>query len=426
MTPECNSPLVTSASTLAAPKPVPALVKKRILFVDDEPSILQGLENILRKQRGRWDMFFAVGAEAALAHLREKTFDVIVSDMRMPGMDGAELLARVKVDYPNVVRLVLSGHAEKESVVRALPVAHQFLNKPCDAETLRLAIERTCDVHGLLESPNIRQLVGSIDRLPTAPRTYWELTQAVADPNIDLARLAGIVQQDPGMSVKLLQLVNSAYFGLAQRITSIHQAVVYLGIELLRGLALSTHVFGNLDWPDIEGFSMERFQIAALMSGKLARHIIKDPQRSEEAFTAALVHDIGLVVLASGFPKEYEELLKRMKTTGIGLPELEREHFGASHEHVGAYLLGSWGVPFSIVAAVAHHHHPSAAPPGPQDILAAVHVADALTTPVLWPDAGRIAERHLEIGFAERAGLKGDLGSWKEFLAVEMQKVQLP
>jgi YesN/AraC family two-component response regulator len=114
---------------------------RRVLFVDDDQYILDGLQNLLRKQRSRWDMCFALGGAAALELFAAAPFDVIVSDMRMPGMDGAELLAHVRERYPAARRIVLSGYAEPAAVQRALEVAHQFLSKPCRAPDLIDAID---------------------------------------------------------------------------------------------------------------------------------------------------------------------------------------------------------------------------------------------------------------------------------------------
>ena len=171
---------------------------KRILFVDDEQSVLSGLRNALRKQRSHWNMAFALGGQAALAELAKEPTDVIVSDMRMPGMDGASLLERVRDEYPGVARIVLSGHAEPEALMRATRVAHQFLSKPCDPETLRVVVERTCNVQLLLNDQKIRGVIGKLDKLPSAPRTYFELTQAVAQSGASNQEIAAIVEREIG------------------------------------------------------------------------------------------------------------------------------------------------------------------------------------------------------------------------------------
>ncbi len=146
-----------------------------VLFVDDEQAILDGLRNSLRKERKRWDMTFALGGQQALEEMKKTPADVVITDMRMPGMDGAELLRHIQRDFPAAARIVLSGQAERESIMRALPVTHQFLHKPCDGETLRAVIEQTHALHKLMQNPALTALVGKLERIPAVPATYTEL-----------------------------------------------------------------------------------------------------------------------------------------------------------------------------------------------------------------------------------------------------------
>ncbi len=138
---------------------------RRILFVDDEPLVLQGLQRMLRTMRNEWDMAFAEGGEAGLALLAEAPFDVVVSDMRMPGMNGAQFLREVMRLYPTTVRLVLSGHADKDLVSQCVGVAHQYLNKPCDADTLKSTIQNALFLGNELASNDVKKIIGSIDTL---------------------------------------------------------------------------------------------------------------------------------------------------------------------------------------------------------------------------------------------------------------------
>src|ERR1700690_3600413 len=119
---------------------------RRVLFVDDEPQILEGLRHRLHRQRKQWEMLFAESGKAALKILAHEPVDVIITDMRMPQMDGATLLTKVKELYPRVVRIVLSGHAELETALRAVPVAHQFLNKPSEPGVIEGVVERACNL----------------------------------------------------------------------------------------------------------------------------------------------------------------------------------------------------------------------------------------------------------------------------------------
>ncbi|HEY3498974.1 MAG TPA: response regulator [Polyangiaceae bacterium] len=384
---------------------------KRILFVDDDQYVLDALRNILRKQRNEWDMVFALGGNAALAEMEKAPFDVVVSDMRMSDMDGAALLGEVRDAFPGTARIVLSGHSEHEAVVRALPVMHQFLNKPCSTEALRGVIQRTCALQELLHEDTIRNLVGKLDRLPSPPAIYMQLTQALADPKVNSDRIAAIVEADPAMSAKLLQLVNSAYFGLAQRATSIHQAVTYLGIEVLKALALSTHVFSTVDGSAPNGRLLDQFQKASLATATVAKQMVRDRKKADDAFTAGIVHDIGRIVIAVSLPERFREIEASAKATGKSIVAVEREMFGVSHAEIGAYLLGVWGVPFSITETVAFHHTPGAVSDGNVEVLAAVHVAGAIV------DGARVdatpPSEAFDRPFLERIGLVAELPRWQ-------------
>jgi HD-like signal output (HDOD) protein len=381
---------------------------KRILFVDDEPNVLEGLQNVFRRQRRGWDMTFAVGGEAALLELERAPFDVIVCDMRMPGMDGAALLERVKGRFPAVARIVLSGRADREAVIRSLPVVHQFLSKPCDGDALHAVIERTCQLQALLSDGSLRTIVGRLDALPSVPQTYLALTAAVARENVGPAELAAIVESDPAMTVKVLQLVNSAYFGLAHSVTSIQQAVTYLGVDLLKGLVLTAHVFAAMVSTPARGLSLDELREHSLRIARLAKRLVDDPRVAQEAFTAAIVHDIGKIVLACGLPGPFATVMSVMGTSKKPVHEIEREILGTTHAEVGAYLLGVWGLPFTIVEAVAYHHMPAMVPTGARDVLMTVHVADALV---------RGGDATVDVAFLESLGMADRLPRWREIAA---------
>jgi HD-like signal output (HDOD) protein/CheY-like chemotaxis protein len=400
---------------------------QRILFVDDEQNVLDGLQNLLRKERRRWEMVFAHGGEAALAEVEKAPFDVVVSDMRMPGLDGAQLLQRVKDLHPGTARIVLSGHAEHEASVRALAVAHRFLAKPCDADSLRVVIERTLQLRALLSDDLVRKVIGRLDNLPSIPRTYQELMRATADPEASISDVGRIVETDAAMSVKVLQIVNSAYFGLAQKMTSIQRAVVYLGIELLKGLTLVAHVFSSLEKAAVVGFSLDRFQDHSLRCARLAKAFLKDSPRAEDAFTAGLVHDIGKLIIAKNLTRQFHEVVDEVRGSDPRRPlhEVERARIGMSHGELGAYLLGTWGLPAPVVEAAAFHHFPGAVSKGPCEVLAAVHVADALLDSSCSGEGDLPSDERLDLAFLERAGFAARLPEFRAIAAAERAKLEV-
>jgi HD-like signal output (HDOD) protein/CheY-like chemotaxis protein len=353
------------------------VLKKRILFVDDEPAILAGLQNLLYKDRKRWEMVFALGGQLALDEIRKAPFDIVVSDMRMPGIDGAVLLNVIKDEWPATVRIMLSGHADREAIVRALPALHQLLSKPCDANTLRSAIERSLDGADIDRDAKIHRLVGGVDKLPTPPDLYFELSRLMDSPVTTVADVAKVVTRDPGLAAKVLQLVNSAYFGTGQATTSIHQAVALLGTDRLRYIALTASVFSPRQIEIDREPSLIKLQQDAMRAAWLARSFAA-PAVRDEAFTSTLLHDVGRVVLAIGHGETFQILHQRVQH-GEPSAEVELELFGVTHADVGARLLAIWGLPMAIVDVVQFHHDPGRAPEPSRLVASIVHVADAVT-----------------------------------------------
>jgi putative nucleotidyltransferase with HDIG domain len=330
---------------------------RRVLFVDDEPRVLDGLQRMLRSQRSRWEMVFAPGGEAALRELERASFDVVVTDMRMPGVDGSALLHAVAARSPDTVRIVLSGQTEFEVALRVLPIAHQFLMKPCEARSLEQAIEQSCRLRDLLRSDAMRKVVGGIAVIPVVPAVYAKLVEAVDDASSSLATIAKIVEQDGALASKVLQSVNSSFFGVGRRINSIAQAVSLLGVRLLRSLVLSQEILRPLATaPNGLGFDPDAEHDHALQVARIARRLAVTPAGAEEAAIAGLLHDVGKLLLYAYLPEQARAAIDLAAAKAIPRHDAEREILGVSHAEVGAYLLGLWGLPHTVVEAVAYHH----------------------------------------------------------------------
>lgn len=389
---------------------------RRILFVDDEPNVLHGLQRMLRSQRNEWEMSFAQGGEAALAVMAAAPFDVIVSDMRMSGMDGAALLAEVRERFPDVIRIILSGHADRNAAFRAVPVAHQFLGKPCDSSTLRVAIERACGLQTVLNDEVLRRTVGSIRQLPALPRTYVALTEALEGEDVSLDRVAKIVEQDVAIAAKILQLVNSAFFGLSRDVTNVRTAVSYLGIDILKSLVLSFGIFRAFENAGpVPGFSIEQFQDHAHLTAKIAAELPTVKYLEDATALAALLHDVGKLILASEMPARFAQVLETARERLQPVHEIEREILGVTHAEMGAYLLGLWGLPWTVVEAVAHHHVPGRVPQQGLDALATVHIANLLALECTAAPAGdnSVVQQTIDSSYLDSLGVHELLPKWR-------------
>jgi len=393
---------------------------RRVLFVDDELRILEAMRRMLRIQRNEWEMSFALGADAALALMEASPFDVIVSDLRMPGIDGAKLLAQVRELYPQVVRIVLSGQTELHTALRVVPVAHQFLAKPCDTGTLRVAIERACHLQALLSDDSIRRTVGALRDLPSLSRTYHSLALAVTNPDTSLQKIARIVEQDVGISAKILQLVNSAFFGIACPISNIEHAVIYLGINTLRSLVLSLEVFRVFE-PKTSppGFCLERLQRHARLAAHIAARLPVPKHLMDITMVAGMLHDVGKLILAWKFPERFKKLREEAAEENCPLYQVEERDYGFSHAEIGAYLLGLWGLPYMVVEAVALHHAPNRVAHQHFDAVSAVHAANLLAHELESPSPEILLQNPVETPREELAleVADEDLAAWRAMAA---------
>jgi HD-like signal output (HDOD) protein/CheY-like chemotaxis protein len=352
---------------------------KRVLFVDDEPKILEGIGRMLRADRNRWDMQFALSGEAALQVFEASSFDVVISDLRMPGMDGATLLGHIRDRFPDTARIILSGYSEVALATRAVSVAHIFLAKPCAASELQSTIARVCAQQDMLGTPELRRIVGTVSELPSLSTTYIHLRRVVSDPSASISQVADIIQQDVAMSAKVLQLSNSAFFGVAQRVASLSIAVSYLGMETIKNLALASEAFRVfVPGSHIPRSVCQSIQRHALRAAAIAGAFPLDRKTRDIAVMAALLHDIGSLFLASSMPDGFCSVLARAIERGCKPFEAEEELLGTSHAEIGAYLLGLWGLPNLAVEAIAHHHRPTRVPHSGFDCTVAVYVAGLL------------------------------------------------
>lgn len=324
--------------------------KRRMLLVDDEQKIVDGLQRRLRPQRATWEVATATSGSAALAALEAAPFDVIVTDMRMPEMDGASLLAVVRARHPATMRLVLSGQTDAEAALRAVPVAHQFLSKPTDPVVLLESLNRVALSRDAVADARAVAAVGAVHALPTPPAILDELTQLVNRDGASASAIAAVVERDPAIFLKLLQLVNSAFFGHRREMYRVVDAVSYLGVGLLKNLIDSASILNP------GPVAAKRFD--ALASGQRSRAVAEAArhvggERGEIYFAAGMLHDVGKLIMASEMPDVYDEVAQRAEASGRSFEEEEERRGGCRHAHVGAYLLDLWGMPQPLVEALA-------------------------------------------------------------------------
>lgn len=357
--------------------------KRQILFVDDEPMILEAMRRMLRDRRNEWEMSFVTSGQEALELLNKGKFDMLISDMRMPGMDGAQLLNETKNRFPEVIRIILSGHSDQEAIMKLVLPAHQYLSKPCEPETLKLTIEREFQLSDLLADDAVKRVISGIDTLPSIPSVYARVMEELRSPDASIGRIAETICTDVGMTAKVLQLVNSAFFGLRQHVSNLMQAVSLLGLDTIKTLVLSIHIFSQFDHEKFSKLNIAQVWKHSIRVGHFAKMIARaenQPQAQvDDALMAGLLHDVGKLVLATNFPKEYMAVTELAEKESLTIGEAEgRILTGTTHAEIGAYLMGLWGLPHSIIEAIAFHHRPHPDIMQSYNGLLAVHIANLL------------------------------------------------
>jgi HD-like signal output (HDOD) protein len=355
--------------------------KRRILFVDDEPMVLKGLQRTLRKLRDEWEMTFTSSSKEALDILNSGSFDVIVSDLRMPEMDGMQLLAEVKNKHPQVVRIILSGQVEQESTFKSVQVAHQSLSKPCDADILKHTLSKLFGLRNLLDDESIKRIVSQTETLPSLPEVYTEVISELQSQDPSVKNVAEIISADLAMTAKILQVVNSAFFGLVRKINNPKEAVMLLGTETIKALVLSVKIFSEFNQKKFAWFNFDELFNHSMSVSMFAQTISKKEQLDQNlvnnSLMAGMFHDLGKLILVTNFQKSYQKILTKAGKSKQNLWDLEYEMFGTSHAEIGAYLMGLWGLEYPVIEAIAFHHRPGKSLSNSTGLLTAVHFGDA-------------------------------------------------
>ncbi len=398
-------------------------MKKHILFVDDEPNVLQGLQRMLRSQRQEWDISFAGSGSAALQVLQDNPVDVIVSDMRMPGMDGAELLAQVHDVYPQIMRIVLSGQSDQEMTMRSIGPTHQYISKPCEAEQIKKMLARAFALQNLVASDSVRAFIHGLETLPSLPGIYIKIQKEVESEDCSVKKIAELVNQDLAMTLKILQMVNSAFFGMPRSISDPAEAVTMLGIDVIKSLVLTVGVSSQFKQNLLNGISAEEHWTHSLAVGHLAKKIAQaeatDREFCEYAHVSGMLHDIGQLILLQNFPGEYAQVGEIMKTGETDIISAEKQVFNCNHAQVGAYLIGLWGLADEVVEAIAYHHRPGEFDEAVKfSPLTCVHVADA----ILSHAASDFEDSCIDMAHLATIGLSARLDHWTSLNMAEIKE----
>ena len=382
-----------------------------VLFVDDEPLMRELYCNLSKELGGDFHVRTVSGGTEALETLAAEPVDIIVSDLSMPEMPGGEFLTTVERLYPNSMRVVISGVADELAVARCLMYGHRYFQKPLDIKEIATLVRRVSKHRKVIRSDRVKKIVGRSDVLPTPPETYLRLTELLQDADSSLEEVARVVESDPGLTAKLLQVVNSAAFGYGGKVTTVQEAVQMAGVEIVRSLLLVLQARTFAEKRIKNKQLVAAFWKHSLETGARCRAMSRaerlDLQEQATCFTAGLLHDIGKLVLAASEEKEYADLLEASAREHVPVFRKELETYDATHADIGAYLLGLWGLPDAIVHAVERHHSLASDLGTGFTPSLCVHLAQNLA-----PARGRNPE--LDRAFLSEHGLDSRVAEWEE------------
>jgi putative nucleotidyltransferase with HDIG domain len=373
----------------------------RILFVLDNPVRTQELLALFHEVAPERPVEVTANEKDALAAIEKADFEMIFVELSGGALAGTRFLNEVWKARPKIVRFLLGSDVDADLLVTCVLGAHHLVRAPFDANAVRGALERADSINQLIRNERIQSLVSRMRTLPSRPSLYMEVMRELRSTNASANMVGDLVSKDLAISSKLIQVVNSAFYGLQQHVSDPAAAVLLLGLETTSSLVLSIEAFARFDKVKPLYFSMDKVwrhcQTVANSAKQIAELLNNDPEVARHAYTAGLLHDIGKLALALNFEDQYHGALKLAEKQKISPCEVESQVFGATHAEAGAYLLCLWGLPLQVVEAVLGHHYPAGSVGKKFTAATALHLAESLEH---WAELERNGVRDAKLDFA--------------------------
>jgi putative nucleotidyltransferase with HDIG domain len=363
-----------------------------------------------------WEIREAPTAYAAVEILQQNPIDVLVVDAYQGENSGAALLDKIERRFPQARGFILADLADSKAL-KCVGAAHPLLASPCDQVVLQEALNRAGIMEVLFSNAAVKNLAHTFKKMPSPPSSYFQVLREVQSPDSSMARIGELISQDLALTAKLLQMVNSARYGLQQKVSNAGEAVMYLGLETTKALVILAHTFSYFEDANVGDFSVEGLWEHSLGTARLARAIAQsenaDADVRDEAFTAGLLHDIGKLLMAANEPAKFQEAQATAIVQELPEWETERELFGATHAELGAWMMAIWGLPLNIVEAILLHHSPAKLLNQGFCALTAVHAAN-----VAWlvhrGSQVNISTIRLDETYLDSLGLMDRIKSWHQ------------
>ncbi len=392
----------------------------RILIIDEDPQALQNYRDALAPKATQWTIDYAATVDQGLQAAQDGKPDIVIAALSTSDGHGADILARFEEIAPDAQRFITASETDKPKLESTFGSSFQFLPSPCPAPRLITEIQRCVAIDTWLGNDRIKQLVAKMGEFPSLPPIYLKVVNALNSRHADTETISQAIAGDLAISAKVLQTVNSSFYGFDEKIANIAEAINILGTECVKNLVLAIQVFNNIgrsaDQKAITDELWHHSMSVAVAARRIVSYESKDEKAAEEAYTAGLMHDIGKLILLNTVPEQYAEARALANEKAIPQTDAEDQIIGCNHAETGAYVLARWGMPANLTEAVALHHDPVNSFGKSFSTLAAVHIANAIVHHRQNPDhpgAHPSQEFLVEIG-------KSD--SWEDWLAVTSGK----
>lgn len=337
-------------------------MNENVLLVDDNIQVLNSLKRLLIMNE--YNVSTTINGEEALVILKNNKIDLLITDIKIPGLNALELLRKTKSISPSTIRIILSGYANEEILLKIKQnnLAKLYMLKPWNNNELLANIKQIFNIKNKLEQKNLLQIIDNIKALPSPDNVYRDF-ELMLNRDADMHEFANLIESDPSIAAKLLQVANSAFYGI--KTGSVKIAITYLGLINVKNIIFSVSLYNNQKKMASNQTINDDIEILwkhSVYTNKILNFLyvkILNKNIPDIISMVGLLHDIGKFVLINNFSEKYLEATKKIRNSNNMLYLFEHYEFmNITHEEIGAYLLNWWELPQAMVEAVLYHHGP--------------------------------------------------------------------
>lgn len=392
--------------------------ENRILFVDCGAVSKTHKDFFSKTEEESWSTLICCKGSEAEKALGDDRYDICISDIHLPDIDGMEFFRTVRDNYPGTIRVMETDNRDHSFLIKASELAHLVVSPDCAPQVLSAILENSLQLRKILGNQKLHERISSIKALPSPPEMYKQLMEELQQEDYSMHRVAEIIKSDIAITAKLLQLINSAFFGLQTHVESPLHAVNLLGINVVKNIVLTSGIFQKFHDPNIPGFSAQSIYQRSIAIGAGARHLANafgfSTRDVEDSLLAGMLHDIGKLIMLTYFTEELSAANELANKEQITLFEAEREVLGVTDAELGAHLLSLWNIPLTILEAVAFHYEPRRSAYPIMNILTPVHLSYAINNDIIH-NVRDDSKSHIDYAYIDRFSLRDNIPNLKNF-----------